>query len=279
MLEQNLDVECALPEETLPSAPHFVSFPLTKNQLSAISVRTPAPTPSVPALPSWSIRARPVKPPMKSTTIAMILWSRAGWYPRLNSDGSVMSSHHVVVSTTRGGGQRWCRGVGEKRRTGGGELRVHALAHDPLQAEAHAQERDGHERERVRPHGVAAAVRDALGAALPDRERRGRGEQRLEERAEHEPQARLVPEPVADAPEERAEREGEDGRERELVRVVEGLVAVPGGALEEAREGEGELGDRVSVGWWVELCAHLGTVARLEAAPDEGSRERDRVAN
>lgn len=127
-----------------------------------------------------------------------------------------------------------------ERRTGGGELRVDALPHDPLQAEARAGEAQRDEPRRVRPRRVLAAVREAGLPAAPHGDGRERGEERLQRRAQHEPRARAAAEAVADAPEERPAEEREDRRERLLVGRVEGMV-VGGGAGEEACEGEGEL--------------------------------------
>lgn len=149
----------------------------------------------------------------------------------------------------------------EKKLTGRRELRVHPLAHDTLQPQTRAHERDRDERERVRPRGVAADLRDAPLPALPRGERGGHGEERLNEGADAEPRAGLGPHAVADAAERRSRDESEHGGEGLLVREVEGSVALARGPGEEARERERE----------------LDGVAGLEAAPDEDRGEGDRV--
>ena len=145
--------------------------------------------------------------------------------------------------------------------TGRRELRVHPLAHNPLQAQTRAHERNRNERERVRPRRVPTDLRDAALPALPRGERSGHGEQRLDERAQEEPCARLGAHVVADAAEGRPGDEGEHGAQRLLVRDVEGGVALAWGAREEPGEGEGE----------------LDGVAGLETAPDEDGGEGDGV--
>ena len=139
-----------------------------------------------------------------------------------------------VSAALKEGGRR-------RRRTGGCELGVDALAHDALQAQTSADKRQTHKRPHVRPRGGVARARDAALAALPERERGGHGEQRLDEGAECEPRAGACAEAVADAAEGGAEDEGEDGGEGLLVGEAEGGVVARGRILEEAGEGEGEL--------------------------------------
>ena len=76
------------------------------------------------------------------------------------------------------------------------KLRVHALARYALQAQPRADEAERSERERVRPCGVAADLRDVPLAALPRAERGGHGEERYGEqhgRTEWDGRARHPP--------------------------------------------------------------------------------------
>lgn len=170
--------------------------------------------------------------------------------------------------------------MGEGGRTGGGELRGHALAHDTLQPQARAHKPYTRKRQRIAPRRVPAVRRIVALGALPDAQRGGHGEQRLEERAGAEPEARVVPEAVADAPEEGAAEEGGQRGERLLVGEVEGGVA-PGWAgwvLPEAGEGQGELGwnrlsDSMPLGLgeyertWAELPVWNPTQIKMDENP------------
>jgi len=64
------------------------------------------------------------------------------------------------------------------------KLRVHTLAHDTLQTHARAHQPQTRVRARVGPRRCISAWRDAALPALPKRDRRRHGEQRLDERAE-----------------------------------------------------------------------------------------------
>ena len=133
------------------------------------------------------------------------------------------------------------RNVGQEVLTSGRELRVHPLAHDPLETHARAHEADRGERECVGPLGLGTRVSHAWLAALPCTEGSGHREQRLEECAQEEPRAGLRAHAVADAADEGPEDEGRDGREGLLICEVERGVAVPWWALEEPGEGQCEL--------------------------------------
>lgn len=86
------------------------------------------------------------------------------------------------------------------------ELRVHALAHDTLQAHARTYEAQTRVRARVGPRQIIATRGDAILPTLPKRDRGRHGEERLDERAEEQPQSSLRADPVADAADEGAEQ-------------------------------------------------------------------------
>ena len=148
-------------------------------------------------------------------------------------------------------------GDGTESLTGGRELCIHPLAHDPLQSHTRTHEADRDERQRVRPRGVAAHFRDTPLPALPCGEGGGHGEERLDEGPEEEPRACLRAHLVTYAPDGGAGDEGEDRGERLLICEVEGGIALSWGAGEEARKGEGE----------------LDGVSGLETTPDEDGSE------
>jgi hypothetical protein len=120
-------------------------------------------------------------------------------------------------------------------------LRVDALAHDALEAERRANQAETRKRARVRPRRCAPVVRKAPLVAFLDGDGRSDGHERLDERAEEEPRARLRAHAIAEASYEGAADEREHRRERLLVRDVEGRVAVPRRALEQARERDRQL--------------------------------------
>jgi hypothetical protein len=126
-------------------------------------------------------------------------------------------------------------------RTRGRKLGVHPLAHDTLEAKAGGDESEGRVRAGVRPHDVAAAVANARLAGPPDCKRGPHGEERLDDRTEEEPPARLCTHAVADPAKERASKEGQHGRERKTVGDVEGAIASIRLVLERARKGNSEL--------------------------------------
>ena len=104
-----------------------------------------------------------------------------------------MSSHQTVVNTTCKTGHpssaRPCRekkGRGD-RRTRRRKLRVHALAHNALQAHARAHQTQARKRARVGPGWLRADRGDAALPALPKRDRCGHGEERLDERTKEQP--------------------------------------------------------------------------------------------
>jgi len=129
----------------------------------------------------------------------------------------------------------------ERKLTRRCKLRVHTAAHDTLQTHARAHQSQTRVRARVGPRRCIAAQRDAALPALPMCDRRGHGEERLDERAEEQPQARLGTDPVADAANEDAEKKGRQGGERLFVREVERRVPLLGKTLSKASECEREL--------------------------------------
>ena len=159
-----------------------------------------------------------------------------------------MSSHQTVVSTTNENHPSvstppYLKRDQRAKLTRRCKLRVDALAHDPLQTHARAHQPQTRVRARVGPRGRIAARRDAALPALPKADRRGHGEERLDERAEDQPQTRLRADPVADAADEGAEEEGRHRGEGLFVREVERRVALAGRALEKTSERERELPD------------------------------------
>ena len=77
------------------------------------------------------------------------------------------------------------------RRTGRSELGVNPLSHNPLQPQTQTQERNAHERQYIRPQGVAPVIRDTGFPTLPYCQGGRHGEQCLDECAEHQPCACL----------------------------------------------------------------------------------------
>ena len=124
-------------------------------------------------------------------------------------------------------------------RTGRRELGTETFAHDTLETHARADASNGDERDGVGPGGVAAVSCDAARAALPDGDRAEQGEDGLDKGAQRQPRAGLAPDLVADAADEGANDEGEDGTEGLLIGDVEGVVVL---AVEEPRDGQCKLG-------------------------------------
>jgi hypothetical protein len=221
----------------------FTGLAGTKIHETVTMPRMAVATPSAIAeLETWRT-ARQRKAPMKRAAIAATLWSRDLTRRKLKSWGSHTSSHQTVVNTTTAQkrGQIQATEWEERGRTRRRKLRIEALAHDALKTQAGADQAQAREGASVGPGKRAAGVRDAPLTAEVDADGGDHGEQRLDERAEEEPGARLGADTVADAAKEAAANEGQEGRQRELIGEVEGCVARAGRAFEQAAEGDGQL--------------------------------------
>jgi hypothetical protein len=120
-------------------------------------------------------------------------------------------------------------------------LRIDALAHDTLQTHARANQPQTSVRICVGPRRHGARRGDAPLSAFPERNRGCHCEERLENRAEEQPQARLWTDAITDTANEGAKDKGDQGREGLFIGEVERGVAMTRRTLKEARERKGKL--------------------------------------
>jgi hypothetical protein len=120
-------------------------------------------------------------------------------------------------------------------------LRIDALAHDTLQTHARANQSQTSVRICVGPRRHGTRRGDAPLSALPERDRGCHREERLDNRAQEQPQARLWTNAVTDTANEGAKDKGDQGCEGLFVCEVERCVAMARRTLKEAREREGKL--------------------------------------
>ena len=118
--------------------------------------------------------------------------------------------------------------------TSGGELGVKPLAHDPLQPKTRTHERETHECQRIGPCRVCPLIRNARLSAFPHGYCRCHGEERLDERAQDKPQTGHGTDSVAEAANEGTHVECDERGQGLLICFMEGVVAVPWWAFEEA---------------------------------------------
>ena len=112
----------------------------------------------------------------------------------------------------------WVGRDGTESLTSGRELRVHPLAHNPLQPHTRAHEPDRNKSQCIRPRRVPTDLRNAPLSTLPRRQCGRHREQCLDEGSKEEPCARFGTHLVADTPNGGAGDEGEDGGEGLLIR-------------------------------------------------------------